>query len=129
MEASSKSARRRHDSREEDRNIEAPVHDEDDDHHLLYNAMYGEGGPKTAAYTDEERHQEEGDNETADDEQQEVEQETDNILDYAIEYRMRGSYPPGLMKDKKRAVRKRAQVISVEEGEVYIQRKKNKVCY
>ena len=54
-------------------------------------------------------------------------QETDNILEHAIEYLMKGAYPPGLTKDKKRAVRKRAQTISVEEGEVYIKRKKNKV--
>ena len=78
--------------------------------------------PKTTAHINEDRHQGE-DIREADDEQ-----ETDNILDYAIEYRMTGSYPPGLTKDKKRSVRKRAQAISVEEGEVYIQRKKNKVC-
>ena len=54
-------------------------------------------------------------------------QETDNILEHAIEYSMKGAYPPRLTKDKKRAVRKRAQTISVEEGEVYIKRKKNKV--
>ena len=54
--------------------------------------------------------------------------ETDNILDYAIEYKMKGAYPPGVTKDKKRAVRKRAQTICIEEGELYILRKKNKVC-
>ena len=62
-------------------------------------------------------------------EDDDVEQlETDNILDYAIEYKMKGAYPPGLTKDKKRAVRKRAQTICIEEGEMYILRKKNKVC-
>ena len=77
------------------------------------------------AHINEDRHQEEDIRlmiREADDEQ-----ETDNILDYAIEYRMTGSYPPGLTKDKKRSVRKRAQAISVEEGEVYTQRKNNKV--
>ena len=86
--------------------------------------MDGGGEPKTTAYTDEDRHQE-GHHEAAEDEHQEP--ETDNVLDYAIEYRMRGSYPPGLSKDKKRAVRKRAQAISVEDGEVYLQKKKSKV--
>ena len=61
--------------------------------------------------------------------EEDVEQlETENVLDYAIEYKMKGAYPPGLTKDKKRAVRKRAQTICIEEGEVYIWRKKNKVC-
>ena len=41
---------------------------------------------------------------------------------------MTGSYPPGLTKDKKRAVRKRVRTVTVENGEVYLQRKKNKVC-
>ena len=55
-------------------------------------------------------------------------QEADNILEHAIEYCMTGSYPPGLTKDKKRAVRKRARAVTVENGEVYLQRRKNKVC-
>ena len=64
------------------------------------------------------------------DEPAEPEQEaSDNqqLLDFAIEYCMHGSYPPGLTKDKKRAVRKRAKSVSVENGEVFIKRKKNKV--
>ena len=59
---------------------------------------------------------------------EEVHQETDNILEHAIEYCMTGSYPPGLTKDKKRAVRKSAKAVTVENGEVYLQRRKNKVC-
>ena len=55
-------------------------------------------------------------------------QKTDEIIDYAIEYCISKGYPPGLSKDKKRAVRKRAKVISVVDGEVYIQRRTNKVC-
>ena len=116
METSSKSTRRRRNSRD----IEAA-----EDHHHPHDAIQGEGAPNTNAYTHEDCHHGEGDNETAEDEHK---LETDDILDYAIEYRMRGGYPPGLTKDKKRAVRKRAQAISVEDGEVYIQRKKNKVC-
>ena len=50
----------------------------------------------------------------------------DEILDYAIEYCMTKAYPIGLSKDKKRAVRKRAKVISIVEKEVFIQRRKNK---
>ena len=45
----------------------------------------------------------------------------DNILDYAIEYKLSGTYPP---KEKKRAVRKRA---IVDNGEIYVQRKKGRV--
>ena len=55
-------------------------------------------------------------------------QEADNILEHAIEYCMTGSYPPGLTKDKKRAVRKRARAVTVQNGEVFLQRRKNKVC-
>ena len=69
--------------------------------------------------------------EEKDGEQREIDeehQEADNILEHAIEYCMTGSYPPGLTKDKKRAVRKRAKAVTVENGEVYLQRRKNKVC-
>ena len=51
----------------------------------------------------------------------------DRILDYAIEYKLYGRYPEGLSKDKKRAVRKRMKCLTVENGEVYIERKKSKV--
>ena len=54
--------------------------------------------------------------------------EDKHILEHAIEYCMMGSYPPGLTKDKKRAVRKRARAVTVENGEVFLQRRKNKVC-
>ena len=43
-------------------------------------------------------------------------QEADNILEHAIDYCMTGSYPPGLTKDKKIAVRKRARAVTVENG-------------
>ena len=52
----------------------------------------------------------------------------DCILDFAIEYAISGTYPPGLTKDKKRAVRKRAQTIVVEKGEVFLKKKSGKVC-
>ena len=49
------------------------------------------------------------------------------LLDYAIEYCVHGSYPEGLNKDKKRAVRKRAKSVAVENSEVFIKRRKSKV--
>lgn len=48
----------------------------------------------------------------------------DNILDYAIEYKLSGTYPLSLTKEKKRAVRKRAATLIAENGEIYVQRKK-----
>ena len=44
----------------------------------------------------------------------------DPILDYAIEYKQKGTYPTSI-KEKKRAVRKRAKTLIVENGEVYLQ--------
>ena len=55
-------------------------------------------------------------------------QQVDCILDFAIEYAISGTYPPGLTKDKKRAVRKRAQTIVVEKGEVFLKKISGKVC-
>ena len=52
---------------------------------------------------------------------------SDCILDYAIEYVSSGIYPNGLTKDKKRAVRKRAKMISVEQGEIFLKKRKGKV--
>ena len=40
----------------------------------------------------------------------------DEILEYAIQYSQDGSYPPNLTKDKKRAVRKRAALLTVDKG-------------
>ena len=50
---------------------------------------------------------------------------SDCILDYAIEYVSSGIYPNGLTKDKKRAVRKRAKMISVEQ--FFLKKRKGKV--
>ena len=54
--------------------------------------------------------------------------EDEHILEHWIKYCMMGSYPPGLTKDKKRAVRKRARAVTVENGEIYLQWRKYKVC-
>ena len=51
----------------------------------------------------------------------------DPILDHAIYYAINGTYPNDLTKEKKRAVRKRAAILTVENGEVYLQRKARKV--
>ena len=51
----------------------------------------------------------------------------DHILDCAIEYKLSGTYPPSLTKDKKRAVRKRAATLITDNGEIYVQRKKRRV--
>ena len=44
----------------------------------------------------------------------------DEILEYAIRYAQDGSYPPNLIKDKKRAVRKHAALLTVDKGEVFL---------
>ena len=44
---------------------------------------------------------------------------TDEILEYAIQYAQDGSYRPNLTEDKKRAVGKRAGLLSVDKGEVF----------
>ncbi len=51
----------------------------------------------------------------------------DEILEYASQYAEDGSYPPELTKDKKRAVRKRAALLTVDKGEVFFNRGKRKV--
>ena len=54
---------------------------------------------------------------------QEFEEESDPILELAIEYALHRSYPSGLSKEKKRAVRKRAAALVVDKGEVFLKRK------
>ena len=129
MESSNKPRRRRNELTEEDRHHNTTDHGRQEAENSHERTTHEDRGQETNHEEAEDRQQEPGDNEGVEDEHQDADQGVDNILDYAIEYRMRGTYPPGLSKDKKRAVRKRAQVIVVEEGEVYIQRKKNKVCY
>ena len=127
MESSNKQEKNYDDYGEEDLYQEDATNDDTQDHqdaeHHQDDAIE-EGGTETAAShtaKDAKDHYQE--------DEEDVEQlETENVLDYAIEYKMKGAYPPGLTKDKKRAVRKRAQTICIEEGEVYIWRKKNKVC-
>ena len=49
------------------------------------------------------------------------------LLDDAIEFKITGHYPDGLTKDQKRSVRRKAQTIFVEHGEVLIKKKRGKV--
>ena len=51
----------------------------------------------------------------------------DHLLDLAIRYRISGTYPPALTKDKKRAVRKRAATLITDNGEVFVERTKGRV--
>ena len=52
---------------------------------------------------------------------------SEKILDLAIEYKLSGTYPEGLSKDKKRAIRKRAESIKIVEGEAFLRKKKGTV--
>ena len=45
----------------------------------------------------------------------------------AIEYVLGNGYPSDLVKDRKRAVRKRAATLTAEQGEVFVQRKGRRV--
>ena len=49
------------------------------------------------------------------------------MLDLAIEYKVSSTYPDGMTKDKKRAVRKRAQCIDIIGGEAFLRKKKGNV--
>ena len=52
----------------------------------------------------------------------------DDIVDFAIYYCLHdGSYPDGLTKEKKRAVRKRAAKLETEKGEVFLLRKGKRI--
>ena len=51
----------------------------------------------------------------------------DDVLELAIKYAVRGQYPPGLTKDRKRAVRRRATTLRVDKGEVFLKRKGREV--
>jgi len=57
----------------------------------------------------------------------EEDKKEDRILDCAIHYILNKTYPCELEKDKKRAVRKRAATLVLEDGEVFVQQKNRKV--
>ena len=70
---------------------------------------------------------EKGTKRTKEEQDQAPEEKDDPILDLAIEYVASGAYPAGIPKQKKRAVRKRAANLLVQDGEVFLQRKNRKV--
>jgi len=47
-------------------------------------------------------------------------EEVDQSLELAMDYAVCHSYPPGLTKEKKRAVGKRASTLVVDKGEVFL---------
>ena len=56
-----------------------------------------------------------------------VDENPDNDLEFAIDFAVRGRYPPGLSRDKKRALRRRATTLWVDKGEVLLKRKGREV--
>ena len=56
-----------------------------------------------------------------------AESDRDEILEYAIRNALGSSYPPELMKEKERAVRKRAALLTVDKGKVSFNIGKTKV--
>ena len=107
---------------------EAAIYDDAKDHHQQDNAKEHHQEEDDANVHHQEEEDDAKDHHRQEDPHSDIEcQETDNILEHTIEYLIEGAYPLGLTKDKKRAVRKKAQTISIEKGEVYIKRKKNKV--
>ena len=71
-----------------------------------------------------ERAEEEPNQEQAEDDQ--PREKDDPILDLAIEYVVNSAYPTGISKEK-RAVRKRAAKLLVEDGDVFLRKKSRKV--
>ena len=58
---------------------------------------------------------------------EEIVEKEDKILELAICYVQNGTYPPGLSRDKKRDIRKRATTVVCDKGEVFVQRKQRRV--
>ena len=51
----------------------------------------------------------------------------DHILDFTIEYKQSGTYPPALTKEKKKVIRKRAESLIADIGDIYVERKNRRV--
>jgi len=51
----------------------------------------------------------------------------EDLLDFAINYKLKGSYPDNTSKDRKRAIRKRAKNLITDKGEIFLMRKTNRV--
>ena len=52
---------------------------------------------------------------------------SEELLELAIGYVVSTQYPPGLDKAKKRAIRRRAATLTIENGEVFVERRGRKV--
>ena len=52
---------------------------------------------------------------------------SEELLELAIDYVVSTQYPPGLDKAKKRAIRRRAATLTIENGEVFVERRGRKV--
>ncbi len=55
------------------------------------------------------------------------EDKEEQLLQLAIELATSGTYPLGLAKDKKRAGRRKVATLTIEKGEMFLQRQKRKV--
>ena len=65
--------------------------------------------------------------ERAEEEPNQEQAEDDPILDLAIEYVVNSAYPTGISKEKKKAMRKRAAKLLVEDGDAFLRKKNRKV--
>ena len=52
---------------------------------------------------------------------------SEELLELAIDYIVSSQYPPGLDKAKKRAIRRREATLTIEKGEVFVERRGRKV--
>ena len=57
----------------------------------------------------------------------EVEPKEEQLLQLAIEYVTTGTYPAGIAKDRKRAVRRKASTLVIDKGEVFVRHHQRKV--
>ena len=83
--------------------------------------------PTNALWNDHHSIEEKEDNSPMNDAETLPKDKEDPILDHAIHNAINNTYPDGLSKEKKRAVRKRAATLVVDSGEVYLKRKNRKV--
>ena len=51
----------------------------------------------------------------------------DELLDFAIEYEIKGSYPDDASKDRKRAIRKQAKNLIADKEEIFLIKKSKRV--
>jgi len=54
-------------------------------------------------------------------------EKNEDLLDFAIKYKLKGSYLDNTSKDRKRAIRKRAKNLATDKGEIFLMRKTSRV--